>query len=216
MAGGFGICGIPWNLIDSIYKHGYKDLHLVSNDCGVDNFGLDELIEAGRVRRMTCSFMGENRSIAKMYFDGDIEVELIPQGTLAEKLRAGGAGIPAFYTATGVGTMVEKGGFPIRFPKNGKGEIDSVGRERRNFGGKDFLLEESIKGDFSLVKAWKADEKGNLIFRKTARNFNPDCAMAGNICIAEVEEIVPSGSLDPDSIHLPDVFVDRIVLVEDK
>jgi len=164
---------------------------------------------------MISSYVGENKEFERQYLTGELEVELCPQGTLAEKLRAGGAGIPAFFTSTGVGTLIEEGGFPILLGKNGTDVIiGAEPRERRNYDGKDYILEKSITGDFSLVKAWKADTKGNVMFRKTARNFNPDVATAGRTCIVEVEEIVAEGELDPDHIHLPAVYVDRIVLGE--
>lgn len=208
-AGGFGLCGIPENLIAAIAKHGPKDLTVVSNNCGVDDFGLGILLRNKQIKRMIASYVGENKEFERQYLSGELEVELIPQGTLAEKLRAGGAGIPAFYTATGNGTMVEEGGFPIKISKDN--QILSGKKEKREYDGREYILERAITGDFSIIKGWKADEKGNVVFRKAARNFNPDVATAGKICIVEVEEIVPAGSLDPDSIHLPDVYVKRII-----
>lgn len=208
-AGGFGLCGIPENLIASIAAQGAKDLTIVSNNCGVDDFGLGVLLRNKQVKRMIASYVGENKEFERQYLSGELEVELVPQGTLAEKLRAGGAGIPAFFTATGNGTLVELGGFPIKISK--ENPILSEKKEKRVYDDREYILERSIVGDFSIIKGWKADEKGNVVFRKAARNFNPDAATAGKICIVEVEEIVPTGSLDPDQIHLPDVYVKRIV-----
>jgi 3-oxoacid CoA-transferase len=208
-AGGFGLCGIPENLIKAIAEQGPKDLTIVSNNCGVDDFGLGVLLRNKQVKRMVASYVGENKEFERQYLSGELEVELVPQGTLAEKLRAGGAGIPAFFTATGNGTLVELGGFPIKISKDKP--ILSEKKEKREYEGREFILERSITGDFSIIKGWKADEKGNVVFRKAARNFNPDVATAGKICIVEVEEIVPVGALDPDQIHLPDVYVKRIV-----
>jgi 3-oxoacid CoA-transferase subunit A len=193
-AGGFGLCGIPENLIAQIARSGIRDLTLVSNNCGVDDFGLGLLLAKRQVRRIIASYVGENAEFERQLLAGEIEVELTPQGTLAEKLRAGGAGIPAFYTATGVGTSVAEGK-PIA-----------------NFDGRDYVLERSLKADFALVKAWKADWYGNLVYRHTARNFNPEVAMAGRITVAEVEEIVPPGELDPNHIHTPGLYVNRLVL----
>lgn len=192
--GGFGLCGIPEALIEALRDSGVKDLTCVSNNAGVDDFGLGLLLQTRQIKKMISSYVGENKEFERQYLAGELEVELTPQGTLAEKLRSGGAGIPAFYTATGVGTQVAQG------------------KETRDFDGRTFILEHSIVADVSLVKAQKADKAGNLIFNKTARNFNPDCAMAGKITIAEVEEIVDIGALDPDEIHLPGIFVQRIVL----
>ncbi len=192
--GGFGLCGIPEALIEALRDSGVKDLTCVSNNAGVDNFGLGLLLQTRQIKKMISSYVGENKEFERQYLAGELEVELTPQGTLAEKLRSGGAGIPAFYTATGVGTQVAEG------------------KETRDFDGRTYVLEHSIVADVSLVKAQKADKAGNLVFNKTARNFNPDCAMAGKITIAEVEEIVEIGALDPDEIHLPGIFVQRIVL----
>jgi len=194
MAGGFGLCGIPENLIGALATTQINGLTVVSNNCGVDDFGLGLLLQQRQIKKMISSYVGENKEFERQYLAGELEVELTPQGTLAEKLRAGGAGIPAFYTATGVGTLV------------------SEGKETRNFDGRTYVLEHSLTADVALIKAQKADKAGNLIFNKTARNFNPDCAMAGKITIAEVEEIVETGALDPDEIHLPGIFVQRIVL----
>ena len=192
--GGFGLCGIPEALIAALRDSGVKDLTCISNNAGVDDFGLGLLLQTRQIKKMISSYVGENKEFERQYLAGELEVELTPQGTLAEKLRAGGAGIPAFYTATGVGTLV------------------SEGKETRNFDGRTYVLEHSLTADVALIKAQKADKAGNLIFNKTARNFNPDCAIAGKITIAEVEEIVETGALDPDEIHLPGIFVQRIVL----
>jgi 3-oxoacid CoA-transferase subunit A len=192
--GGFGLCGIPEALIAALRDSGVKDLTCISNNAGVDDFGLGLLLQTRQIKKMISSYVGENKEFERQYLAGELEVELTPQGTLAEKLRAGGAGIPAFYTATGVGTLV------------------SEGKETRNFDSRTYVLEHSLTADVALIKAQKADKAGNLIFNKTARNFNPDCAIAGKITIAEVEEIVETGALDPDEIHLPGIFVQRIVL----
>ena len=192
--GGFGLCGIPEALIDALRNSGVKELTCISNNAGVDDFGLGLLLQTRQIKKMISSYVGENKEFERQYLAGELEVELTPQGTLAEKLRAGGAGIPAFYTATGVGTLVAEG------------------KETRDFDGRSYILEHSLTADVSLIKAQKADKAGNLIFNKTARNFNPDCAMAGKITIAEVEEIVEIGELDADEIHLPGIFVQRIVL----
>jgi len=192
--GGFGLCGIPESLIAALRDSGVKGLTCISNNAGVDDFGLGLLLQTRQIKKMISSYVGENKEFERQYLAGELEVELTPQGTLAEKLRAGGAGIPAFYTATGVGTLV------------------SEGKETRDFEGRTYVLEHSLTADVSLIKAQKSDKAGNLIFNKTARNFNPDCAMAGKITIAEVEEIVEIGALDPDEIHLPGIFVQRIVL----
>ncbi|ENX29713.1 succinyl-CoA:3-ketoacid-coenzyme A transferase subunit A [Acinetobacter sp. CIP 101966] len=192
--GGFGLCGIPEALITALKETGAKNLICISNNAGVDGFGLGLLLETKQIKKMISSYVGENKEFERQYLNGELEVELTPQGTLAEKLRAGGAGIPAFYTATGVGTVIAEG------------------KDVREFNGKSYILEESLTADVALVKAYKADKAGNLIFRKTAQNFNPVCAMAGKITIAEVEEIVEIGVLDPDEIHLPGIYVNRIVL----
>lgn len=192
--GGFGLCGIPEALITALKETGAKQLTCISNNAGVDGFGLGLLLETKQIKKMISSYVGENKEFERQYLNGELEVELTPQGTLAEKLRAGGAGIPAFYTATGVGTVIAEG------------------KDVREFNGKSYILEESLTADVALVKAYKADKAGNLIFRKTAQNFNPVCAMAGKITIAEVEEIVEIGVLDPDEIHLPGIYVNRIVV----
>ncbi|MDE8652460.1 CoA transferase subunit A [Novosphingobium album (ex Liu et al. 2023)] len=193
-AGGFGLCGLPERLIDAVRDSGVKDLTFASNNAGVDNEGIGKLLRTHQVRKMIASYVGENKEFERQYLAGELEVEFCPQGTLAERMRAGGAGIPAFYTRTGVGTLVAEG------------------KETGTFDGQDYILERGIFADLSLVKAWKADETGNLVFRKTARNFNVPAATCGKICVAEVEEIVPVGSLDPDHIHLPGVYVQRLIV----
>ena len=192
-AGSSALCGIPELLIDALVESKVKDLTIASNNCGVDGFGLGKLLDTRQIRKMISSYVGENAEFMRQYLSGELELEFTPQGTLAEKLRAGGAGIPAFYTKTGYGTVVAEG------------------KEVKNFDGQDYILERGIVADLSIVKAWKADKAGNLVFRKTARNFNPPAAMCGRICVAEVEEIVPRGSLDPDLIHLPGIYVHRII-----
>jgi 3-oxoacid CoA-transferase subunit A len=193
IAGGFGLCGIPEGLIAEIRRKQTKGLTVVSNNCGVDNFGLGLLLIDKQIKKMVSSYVGENALFEKQLLSGELEVELTPQGTLAEKMRAGGAGIPAFYTATGYGTPVGEG------------------KEVREFNGRKFIMEEAIQGDFAIVKAWKADTFGNLVYRKTARNFNPMAATAGKITVVEVEEIVQPGELDPDAIHTPGIYVDRVI-----
>ncbi|KAJ3022264.1 UNVERIFIED_CONTAM: Succinyl-CoA:3-ketoacid coenzyme A transferase 1, mitochondrial [Siphonaria sp. JEL0065] len=215
LAGGFGLCGIPENLIAELQKNkDIKDLTVVSNNAGVDDFGLGLLLKTKQIKRMISSYVGENAEFERQYLNGELEVELIPQGTLAERLRAGGAGIPAFFTATAVGTQVQTGGIPIKYSATaGKGKepiMVSAPREVREFNGREYVMEEAIVGDFALVKAWKADALGNLMFRGTARNFNAPMAKAGKITIAEVEEIVPIGSLKPDEIHVQGAYVDRV------
>lgn len=192
--GGFGLCGIPEALIQALRDSGVKDLTCISNNAGVDGFGLGLLLETRQIKKMIASYVGENKEFERQFLSGELEVELTPQGTLAEKLRAGGAGIPAFFTATGVGTQIAEG------------------KEEREFDGRKYILEKSLVADIALVKAQKADKAGNLIFNKTARNFNPDCATAGKITIVEVEELVETGELDPDQIHLPGIYVHRIVV----
>ncbi|EWM27362.1 3-oxoacid transferase 1 [Nannochloropsis gaditana] len=209
--GGFGLCGIPENLIAALVQKGTKDLTCVSNNAGVDNFGLGLLLRSKQVKRMISSYVGENKEFERQYLSGELEVELTPQGSLAERLRAGGAGIPAFYTPTAYGTLVEKGGFPIKLNPDGSTAIGSQPRETRKFQGRNYVMEEAITGDFSLVKGWKADTKGNVIFRGTARNFNPDAARAGKVCIVEVEDLLQPGDLHPDEVHLPGIYVHRIV-----
>lgn len=192
VVGGFGLCGIPENCIEALKNSGAKGLTCVSNNAGVDDFGLGILLHTRQIKKMVSSYVGENATFEKQYMSGELEVELVPQGTLAERIRAGGAGIPGFFTPTGVGTLV------------------ADGKEIRQFEGRDYVLERGIVGDFALVKAWKGDKFGNLIFRKTARNFNPMAATAGKITIAEVEELVEIGALDPDQIHTPGIYVQRI------
>lgn len=197
VVGGFGLCGIPEKLISQLRDQGTKDLTVVSNNCGVDDWGLGLLLENKQIKKMVSSYVGENKLFEQQFLSGELEVELVPQGTLAERLRAGGAGIPAFYTATGVGTEVAKG------------------KEHKDFNGKTYIMEEGIVGDYAFVKAWKADPFGNLVFRKTARNFNPIVATAGKITIAEVEELVGVGELDPDEIHTPGIYVQHVYVGKD-
>ncbi|WP_210651191.1 CoA transferase subunit A [Nocardioides sp. SYSU D00065] len=213
--GGFGLSGIPAVLIDAILEAGTTDLEAVSNNCGVDEWGLGRLLFAKRIRRMISSYVGENKEFARQYLSGELEVELTPQGTLAERLRAGGSGIPAFYTATGVGTQVAEGGLPWKYDSEGNVVVASPPKETKVFstaeGDKEYVLEEAIVADFGLVRAWKGDRHGNLVYRQSARNFNPLAAMAGRITIAEVEHLVEPGELDPDLVHTPGVYVQRVV-----
>jgi len=211
--GGFGLCGIPVALIDALHRQGTGNLETVSNNCGVDDWGLGILLSDGRIRRTISSYVGENKEFARQYLAGELEVVLTPQGTLAEKLRAGGAGIPAFYTAAGVGTQVAEGGLPQKYDDAGGIAIGSAPKDVRTFNGADYVLEESLTPDFALVHAAKGDRHGNLVFHATALNFNSLCAMAGRITIAEVEELVEPGELDPEHIHLPGIFVQRVVHV---
>lgn len=235
LIGGFGLCGIPENLISAVLKRGSKDLTVISNNAGVEDFGLGILLKECRIKRMICSYVGENPEFEKQYLSGKLEVELTPQvninnknflfnyvqkilyytfkiqGTLAERIRAGGAGIPAFYTPTAYGTIVQEGNVIIKYDENGNAEISGEPKNIAQFNGRNYVLETAITGDFALVKAWKADKAGNLIFRKSARNFNPVMCKAAKIAIAEVEEIVEIGQLDPDQIHLPGIYVDRII-----
>ncbi len=192
-AGGFGLCGIPELLIEAILKAGTKDLTIASNNCGVDGFGLGKLLDSRQIRKMISSYVGENAEFMRQYLSGELELEFNPQGTLAERMRAGGAGIPGFYTKTGVGTVIAEG------------------KDHKDFDGETYILERGIVADLAIVKGWKADESGNVIFRKTARNFNVPAAKCGRVCICEVEEIVPTGSLDPDAIHLPGIYVHRLI-----
>jgi len=210
LVGGFGLCGIPENLIKAVEKKGSKNLTVVSNNAGVNGFGLGLLLNNRQVKRMISSYVGENDEFERQYLSGELEVELTPQGTLAERVRAGGAGIPAFFTPTAYGTVIHKGGAVIRYAHEDNPAVVSVPREERQFKGRDYIMEEAITGDFALVKAWKADTAGNLIFRKSARNFNPAMGRAAKITIAEVEEIVPVGSLDPENVHLPSIYVHRV------
>ena len=192
-AGGFGLCGIPELLLQAIKESGVKNLTFASNNAGVDDFGIGILLQTKQVKKMISSYVGENAEFMRQYLSGELELEFNPQGTLAERMRAAGCGIPGFYTKTGVGTVI------------------ADGKEHKDFNGETYILEEGIFADLSIIKAWKADETGNLVFRKTARNFNPPAAMCGKICVAEVEEIVPVGSLDPDTIHLPGIYVSRLI-----
>ena len=195
-AGGFGLCGIPEELIKAIKTMGAKNLIIASNNAGVDDFGIGILLQTKQVKKMVSSYVGENAEFMRQYLSGELELEFNPQGTLAERMRAGGAGIPGFYTKTGVGTLIAEG------------------KEHKEFHGETYILEESFFADLAIVKAWKGDAEGNLVYRKTARNFNPNAATCGKICIAEVEEIVPLGSLDPDHIHTPGIFVNKIIIGE--
>jgi len=194
MSGGFGLCGIPEHLIAALRDSGAKGLTVISNNAGVDGFGLGQLLETRQIAKMISSYVGENKEFERQYLAGELQLEFNPQGTLAERIRAGGAGIPAFFTATGVGTLVAEG------------------KEVRNFDGRDYVMETGLVADLAIVKAWKADGRGNLQFRKTARNFNPMMATAGKVTVVEVEHIVPTGTFDPDQIHTPGIYVDRIVL----
>lgn len=193
LCGGFGLCGNPENLIRALYEKGVKDLTIISNNCGTDKEGLGILLQSRQIRKMVSSYVGENKNFEQQFLNGELEVELCPQGTLAERIRCGGAGIPGFYTPTAVGTMLAEG------------------KEVRQFDGRDYLLERGIRADFAIVNAWKGDRLGNLVYRKTARNFNPLCATAGKITIAEVENLVEVGELEPDLIHTPGIYVDRVV-----
>jgi 3-oxoacid CoA-transferase subunit A len=213
--GGFGLCGIPSVLIAELHSRGVRDLEVVSNNCGVDDWGLGILLGAKQIRRMVSSYVGENKEFARQYLEGELEVELTPQGTLAERLRAGGAGIPAFYTPTGVGSQVADGGLPWKYDGSGGVEKASPAKEVRVFadGGveREYVLEHAIVADFGLVRAWKGDRHGNLVFNKSSRNFNPLCAMSGRVTVAEVEELVEPGELDPDEVHLPGIYVQRVL-----
>lgn len=213
--GGFGLCGIPSVLISALLDAGTTDLEAVSNNCGVDDWGLGLLLDQRRIRRMISSYVGENKEFARQYLSGELEVELTPQGTLAERMRAGGSGIPAFFTATGVGTQVAEGGLPWRYDAGGSVVVSSPAKQTQVFetaeGPKEFVLEHAIVADFGLVRAWKGDRHGNLVYRDSARNFNPLAAMCGRVTIAEVEELVEPGELDPNQVHTPGVFVQRVV-----
>ncbi|MFR9797402.1 CoA transferase subunit A [Streptomyces sp. MS06] len=212
--GGFGVCGIPSTLIGALAAKGAGRLSVVSNNCGLDDWGLGLLLRAGRISRMTSSYVGENKEFARQYLSGELEVELTPQGTLAERLRAGGAGIPAFYTPAGIGTQVEEGGLPWRYAADGTVAAASPAKEVRTFGGRRYLLEEAITADFALIRADVADRHGNCVFRAAARNFNPLCAMAGRVTLVEADRIVEPGELNPDAVHLPGIHVDRIVAAD--
>jgi 3-oxoacid CoA-transferase subunit A len=209
--GGFGLCGIPTVLIKAVLAQGATNLSVTSNNCGVDDAGLGLLLSERRVSRVMASYVGENKEFARQYLAGELEVELTPQGTLAEKLRSGGSGIPAFYTPTGVGTQIADGGLPWRYDSDGGVAVCSPPKEVREFGGRPCVLEESVVTDFALVRAAVGDRHGNLVFHESARNFNPVVAMAGRITIAEVETLVEPGELDPDHVHLPGVFVQRVL-----
>jgi len=211
LAGGFGLCGIPETLIAALVRAGTTGLTVVSNNAGVDDFGLGLLLQSRQIAKMISTYVGENETFERQFLTGELEVELVPQGTFAERIRAGGAGIAAIYTLTGYGTQIAEGGLPTKHDAEGRVVTTSEPKETREFDGRNYVLEPAIRGDFALVKAWKADEAGNLVFRKTARNFNPVMATAARVTIAEVEEIVPVGSLDPDQIHTPGVFVQRLV-----
>ncbi|MER6678706.1 CoA transferase subunit A [Streptomyces sp. NPDC000983] len=209
--GGFGLSGVPEVLIHALHEQGATGLSVVSNNCGVDGRGLGVFLADGRIARVTGSYVGENKEFARQYLSGELEVELVPQGTLAERLRAGGAGIPAFYTPAGVGTQVATGGLPWRYAADGSTAVASPAKETRDFHGRPHLLEHGITTDFALVRAWRGDRHGNLVFRKAAANFNPLAATAGRVTIAEVEELLEPGELNPDEVHLPGVFVQRVV-----
>ncbi|MGO4343604.1 CoA transferase subunit A [Pedococcus sp. 2YAF34] len=213
--GGFGLCGVPSVLITAIHDSGVSGLEAVSNNCGVDEWGLGILLRDKRIARMVSSYVGENKEFARQYLAGELEVELTPQGTLAERLRAGGSGIPAFYTVTGAGTQVAEGGLPWRYAADGSVAKASPAKESKVFEvdgqEKEFILERAIVTDFGLVRAWKGDRHGNLVFRKSSRNFNPLAAMAGRVTVAEVEELVEPGELDPDTVHLPGIYVHRVL-----
>ena len=213
--GGFGLSGIPSVLIDAILEAGTTDLEAVSNNCGVDEWGLGKLLFAKRIRRMISSYVGENKEFARQYLHGELEVELTPQGTLAERLRAGGVGIPAFFTITGAGTQVAEGGLPWKYDADGSVVLASPAKQTQDFEvdgeSKTYVLEQAIRADFGLVRAAKGDRHGNLVFNQSARNFNPLCAMSGKITVAEVEQLVEPGELHPDEVHLPGIFVHRVL-----
>jgi 3-oxoacid CoA-transferase/3-oxoacid CoA-transferase subunit A len=210
LVGGFGLCGIPEKSIRALRELGTKRLTVVSNNCGVDDFGLGILLRNRQITKMVSSYVGENREFERQYLSGELELELTPQGTLAERLRAGGAGIPAFYTATGAGTVIGDGGLPIRYAADGTVAQHSEKKETREFGGRLHVLESAIVGDYAIVKAWKGDRFGNLVYRHTAMNFNPMMATAARTTIAEVEELVEVGKIDPDHVHTPGIYVQRI------
>ena len=214
--GGFGLVGVPNVLITALLRKGSKNLSIVSNNCGVDGGGLGILLEAGRIRHVTASYIGTNKEFERQYLSGLIELELTPQGTLAEKMRSGGSGIPAFYTPAGVGTLVETGQLPTQFDHEGNVLKYSEPRESRTFDDKEYILEKSITTDFALVRAYIADTQGNCVFRKTAKNFNPVAAMAGKIAIVEAEQIVPAGEIEPDCVHLPGIYVKRVIALSEE
>ena len=213
--GGFGLVGVPIVLIRALLAQGASELEVVSNNCGVDGWGLGVLLSDGRIRRIIASYIGENKEFARQYLGGEVEVELTPQGTLAERMRAGGTGIPAFYTPSGVGTVVSQGGMPWRYAADGSVAVTSPAKQTAVFDSlgepREYVLEQAIRADYGLVRAAKGDRHGNLVFHQSARNFNPPAAMSGRITIAEVEELVEPGELDPDSVHLAGIYVDRIV-----
>jgi 3-oxoacid CoA-transferase subunit A len=209
--GGFGLCGIPSVLIEALLDAGTDQLEVFSNNAGVDDWGLGLLLSAGRLRRVVASYVGENREFARQYLNGELEVELTPQGTLAERMRAGGSGIAAFYTRTGVGTQVAEGGMPWKYDAEGGVEIASPPKQTAEFDGVEYVLERAIIADFALVRAWKGDRHGNLIYREAARNFNPLAAMCGRVTIAEVEELVEPGELDPNQVHTPGAYVHHVL-----
>jgi 3-oxoacid CoA-transferase subunit A len=210
--GGFGLSGVPWILIEALVaRDDVGDFEVVSNNCGVDGAGLGLLLEAGRVRRVVASYVGENKEFARQFLGGELEVELSPQGTLAERMRAGGAGIGAFYTPTGVGTQVANGGLPWRYDGSGGVAVSSPPKEVREIGGRMHVLEDAVRADVSLVRAAVADTHGNLMFHAAARNFNPNVATCGRLCLVEAERVVPAGTMDPDRVHLPGIYVDRVV-----
>jgi 3-oxoacid CoA-transferase subunit A len=211
--GGFGLCGVPIKLINALLEQGTSGLTTISNNCGVDDQALGVLLYAGRIRKTISSFVGGNKELARLYLSGQMEVELTPQGTLAERLRAGGTGIPAFYTPTGVGTMVAEGGIPIRYDAEGNVVLTSEPKETRRFGDRDCVLETALTADFGLVRAAVGDRHGNLVFHESARNFNPLAGMAGRVTIAEIEQLVEPGEIRPEDVHLPGVFVQRVVEV---
>jgi 3-oxoacid CoA-transferase subunit A len=213
--GGFGMCGVPTALIAALLARGATDLETISNNLGVDGFGLGTLLSAGRIRRTIGSYIGNNKEFARQYLAGEVEVELCPQGSLAERLRAGGVGIPAFYTPTGVGTLVAEGGMPWRYAPDGSVALASPVKEVREFDGEHYLLERAIVPDFALVHAFEGDRHGNLVYRRAARNFNPDCAAAGRVTVAQVEHLVDAGEIDPDAVHTPGIHVQRLVEVPD-
>ena len=210
MMGGFGLCGIPESLIHELKRRGTKGLTVISNNAGVDDFGIGILLQTRQVRKMVSTYVGENKTFERQFLEGDLEVELVPQGTFAEKIRAGGAGIPAFYTPTGYGTQVAEGGLPMLHARDGSVVKASPRKETREFGGRRYVLEDSLTADFAFIKAFRGDAEGNLVYRMTARNFNPMMATAARTTLAEAEEIVPVGSIDPDCIHTPGIYVDTI------
>ena len=214
--GGFGICGIPSVLIQAVFEAGTQDLEVVSNNCGIDEWGLGILLSGKRLRRMVASYVGENKEFARQYLAGELEVELTPQGTLAERMRAGGSGIAAFFTRTGVGTQVAEGGMPWKYDDAGHVALASPPKQTQEFDGLDYVLERAIVADFGLVRAWKGDRHGNLVYRDAARNFNPLAAMCGRVTIAEVEHLVEPGEISPNEVHTPGVFVQRVVALTEE